>query len=196
MNNMAKIILLNGPSNSGKSELAKELQRLLPEPFLTIGLEEFMQMVPESYSVIGSNCKEGFYLEEHESKDGSNAYLYKAGLFGKRVIGGMFQASLALAKQGINLIIDDVCYGKDQVQHYKDLFIDYDLYIVGIKSSIQEIKKREKTNNVSKSTAEKELEIVHKEVKYDYEVDLSKQTLESAAKSISQLMFNNKKNTA
>jgi len=45
---MTKIIFLNGPSSSGKSSVAKELQKILPEPYMHIGIDAVISMMPDS----------------------------------------------------------------------------------------------------------------------------------------------------
>ena len=40
-----RIILLNGASSSGKSTIARELQRILPRPHLFAGIDSFTQML-------------------------------------------------------------------------------------------------------------------------------------------------------
>jgi chloramphenicol 3-O phosphotransferase len=40
------VIVLNGTSSSGKSSIARCLQSLLPEPWLTIGLDDLISAVP------------------------------------------------------------------------------------------------------------------------------------------------------
>jgi chloramphenicol 3-O phosphotransferase len=41
-----RVIVLNGTSSSGKSSIARCLQSLLPEPWLTIGVDDLITAVP------------------------------------------------------------------------------------------------------------------------------------------------------
>ena len=43
---MSKIIILNGPSSSGKTSIARSIQRLSDEPWLTLGIDTFIHMTP------------------------------------------------------------------------------------------------------------------------------------------------------
>jgi len=43
-----KIILINGTSSSGKSTLAKSLQKSLAEPFLHVQLDSYIEMLPRT----------------------------------------------------------------------------------------------------------------------------------------------------
>ena len=55
-----KIIFLNGTSSSGKSSLARELQRRLPEPFLHLQLDAFIEMLPRPLGVNGKPNASGY----------------------------------------------------------------------------------------------------------------------------------------
>ena len=44
-----KIILLNGTSSSGKTSIAKELQRISDEPYLQLGIDNFINLLPKRY---------------------------------------------------------------------------------------------------------------------------------------------------
>ncbi len=41
-----QVIVLNGASSSGKSELARSLQSILPEPWLTFGVDTLIEAMP------------------------------------------------------------------------------------------------------------------------------------------------------
>jgi len=45
--NTGKIILLNGTSSSGKSTLLRGLQQVLSQPYLEMGLDKFIWMLPK-----------------------------------------------------------------------------------------------------------------------------------------------------
>ena len=50
------VIFLNGPSSSGKSSIARALQRLLAEPYLHVGVDYFLaplQFAP--FGIFSSN---------------------------------------------------------------------------------------------------------------------------------------------
>jgi len=43
---MSKIIFLNGAGSSGKTSIARSLQHLSNEPWLTFGIDTFINMTP------------------------------------------------------------------------------------------------------------------------------------------------------
>ncbi len=44
-----KVILINGASSSGKTSILHSLQDLLDEPFLEVGIDKFIWMMPGRY---------------------------------------------------------------------------------------------------------------------------------------------------
>ena len=46
---MPTIIFINGTSSSGKTSLLKLLQKKLPEPYLDMGIDKFIWMLPSRY---------------------------------------------------------------------------------------------------------------------------------------------------
>ena len=49
MTNKTTIIFLNGVGSVGKTSIAKALQQLLNEPYLHVGLDHFIDMLPKQY---------------------------------------------------------------------------------------------------------------------------------------------------
>jgi chloramphenicol 3-O phosphotransferase len=48
MKSSAQIVLLNGVGSSGKSSIAKELQKIAGKPFLHVRMDDFCAMLPEA----------------------------------------------------------------------------------------------------------------------------------------------------
>ncbi|WP_202798025.1 phosphotransferase-like protein [Rickettsiella massiliensis] len=47
MSSLVKIIFLNGVGSVGKTSIAKNLQSILEEAYLHVGVDQFMAMMPE-----------------------------------------------------------------------------------------------------------------------------------------------------
>lgn len=58
MSNPVKIIFLNAVGSVGKTSIAKMLQAILDETYLHVGVDQFIEMMPETY--IGH--KQGIHL--------------------------------------------------------------------------------------------------------------------------------------
>lgn len=62
---MPKVIFLNGPSSSGKTSIAKALQYLLPEPYMLLGIDKMISMMPEHLNNWqGKKVERGFWWQQ------------------------------------------------------------------------------------------------------------------------------------
>src|SRR3990167_11092299 len=59
------IIFINGPSSSGKTSIAKELQNQLTDTYLHIGIDWFLQIMPKKLW----NHSDGFLLKKTKEND-------------------------------------------------------------------------------------------------------------------------------
>jgi len=126
----AKIVLLNGVGSAGKSSIAKALQAITAEPFLHVQMDTFLEMLPEALQ----DHAPGFTYETGW-EDGKPSVAIKAGPVGKRVMLGMRHAIAAMARQGNNLIVDDVMVD-GEMAHYQALLPDFKVFSVGVFASL------------------------------------------------------------
>jgi chloramphenicol 3-O phosphotransferase len=181
LNNMARIILLNGVGSAGKSSIAKALQTIAVEPFLHVQMDAFLEMVPEAYH----EHPDGFIYETvHE--DGKPLVVIKTGPVGERTMRGMRHAIAAMAGQGNNLIVDEVMSGCTSAE-YADLLSGFDVFMVGVFAPLDVIEARElHRGDRLIGLARWQYDRVHKDMKYDLEVDTSKATPMECANLIRQ----------
>ena len=79
MNRTAQIILLNGVGSSGKSSIARELQKIAGKPFLHVQMDDFCAMLPEALQ----DHPDGFAFEE-TSENNKPLVVIKTGPVGER----------------------------------------------------------------------------------------------------------------
>ena len=158
----ASVIVLNGASSSGKSTIARALQDvLLPEPWLTFGIDTLIAAMPSSLGTAG----EGLDLRP----DGS----ITVGP-GFRLIEGTWHRGLAaMAAAGTHLVIDDVFLGGAGSQHrLRQALGPLEVLWVGVRCSPEEAARRERVRGdrvVGQAAAQ--AAVVHRGVVYDVEVD-------------------------
>ena len=99
-----QIIFLNGTSSSGKTSLAKALQKRLPEPFLHLTLDAFIEMLPR---------------------------LDDPGLF-MDMVSGMNRAIRVMADEGNNLIVDHVLIEDIWMNQCLELLEGFSVLFVGL----------------------------------------------------------------
>ena len=188
MANSAQIIYINGPSSSGKSSLARALQQELDLPFLHISLDKFIGMMPEKLNNWeGGSSPLGFSWKSSLDNTGHPIQQLQMGPYAKKISAAFREIALTLAKLGHHMIIDDVAFGKPDVDRWKETLKGYPVLWVGITAPLELLEERErKRGNRIAGSARAQYSQVHEGVSYDLEFDISKKSLESIARKICQ----------
>jgi chloramphenicol 3-O phosphotransferase len=168
MSTRARIILLNGAGSAGKSSIAKALQAIAKEPFLHVQMDAFLDMLPEGYT----NRPDGFIFNSVDG-NGEPQIIIIPGPVGERAMRGMRHAIAALAREGNNLIVDDVILG-NQMAEYAALLADFELLAVGVYAPLDVLEARERARGDRMiGLARWQFDRVHAGIVYDLEVDTS-----------------------
>jgi chloramphenicol 3-O phosphotransferase len=168
----ARIIHLNGVGSAGKSSIAKALQTIASEPYLHVQMDAFIDMLPEAYQ----EHPDGFSYET-TLENGKPVVAIKTGPIGEKAMRGMRHAIAAMARQGNNLIIDDVLCDGGEMPEYRALLSDFQLDIVGIFAPLDVLEARERQRGDRMiGLARWQYGRVHRNIHYDLEVDTSKAT--------------------
>ena len=196
-----QIIYLNGSTSVGKTTLARTLQDKLSEPFLLIGYDQIIDMMPKKFSdsmyepgdpALGWKPKknmQGFGWETIKAKDGSPLYKPISGPFGDKVKKALHDIVLLLACSKLYIIIDDVSLGKKHVDKWRRLLKGFKVLWVGLTAPIEIIEMRERARKDRKiGSARWQAEHVHAGVKYDLMLDTYAQTVEENAERIIKLV--------
>jgi chloramphenicol 3-O phosphotransferase len=155
------VIVLNGGSSSGKTEIARLLQALLPQPWLTLGVDMLIQAMPNSL------LREpgGLVFEA----DGAIA---PGPAFGQLEAAWMAGVA-AMARAGARVIVDDVFLGAASSQErWRSALGGLAVVWVGVKCAPQAARLRELTRgDRTAGMAEHQALAVHAGVAYDLVVD-------------------------
>ena len=175
----AKIVLLNGVGSAGKSSIARALQGMTAEPYLHVQMDAFLEMLPEA---LQENMPGFAYKTSWEG--GKPSVAIEAGPVGKRAMQGMRHAIAAMARQGNNLIVDDVMLDGEMAQ-YLELLCDFAVFSVGVFAPLDALEARENARaDRLPGLARWQFERVHKGIRYDIEVDTSMLTAQECAQLI------------
>ncbi|MGM1047294.1 MAG: chloramphenicol phosphotransferase CPT family protein [Bacillota bacterium] len=156
------IILLNGVSSSGKTTLAKELLKKLPDYF--------------HYSIDDFDI----VIEHMEDRENNRLIPVETAYFFHRTI-AMF------SDKGVNLIVDHVIHDQFTRSDCVKCLSGYPLLLIGVHCPVEELKRREKERGDRRiGQAQEQLEFVHKEEVYDIEVDTFIDGLENCIEKIIQ----------
>lgn len=173
------VVFLNGTSSSGKSALIKGLQESLSEPFLEMGLDKFIWMLPKRYhnqplwdEVLGK----------------ANA----AGALGHQLVYGMHRAIRSLAEGGLNILADHVLVEPDWVKDCARRFHDARAYLIGIRCDLHILEAREKNRrDRTLGQARAQYGKVHAHSSYDFEVDTGKSSPEQCVQQVTAFIRSN-----
>lgn len=185
---MTKVIYLNGPSSCGKTVLAQALQEVLEEPYLRIGIDKIIGFMPHKMNDWeGGYKEEGFCWVPDKDPSGHPVYTVRAGAFAKRISQSLIDIAVLLAKD-YNLIIDDVSFGVDGVNLWREALKEHDVLFVGVVAPLEILEKREQERGDRfTGGARSQYFKVHENVAYDLEIDTHSYTLEENVRRILNL---------
>jgi chloramphenicol 3-O phosphotransferase len=156
-----QVIVLNGGSSSGKSGIARCLQTVLPNPWLALGVDTFIQAMPASMQASAAGIE--------------------FGPDGEVVVGPEFRALEAawiegvatMARAGARAILDEVFLGGGvSQQRWQQALTGLQVLWVGVRceaavAAAREVARGDRVAGMAESQAE----AVHHGVVYDQEVD-------------------------
>ena len=188
-----QIIYLNGPSSSGKTTLAKALQHAFEEPFLHVGVDKIIGWMPDKINNwTGGEAPLGYSWKQGKDESGNPIQELQAGAFAQKIGETFREVVLALAKMGHHLIIDDVSFGKRQVDEWKEALKDFRVLWVGVNAPLHVLEEREKDRgNRILGSARGQFHKVHFDVMYDLEIDTHKAASNENAEKIKSFALSN-----
>ncbi|HSJ87358.1 MAG TPA: AAA family ATPase [Anaerolineales bacterium] len=166
--NLGKIIIINGPSSSGKTTLALAAQKQFDIPFLRFSFDLFLdnQVLPLEQIRNGS-----FSWEAMRSS----------------VFRGIHRCLPALANAGNNLIFDHIIESKSWLEDLLPSVSGLDVFFVGLHCSLPELERREaERGNRRSGEARTDFETVHNITSYDLELN-SENALEDNVKLLIEM---------
>ena len=171
---MSTIIFINGTSSSGKTTLLKALQTKLQEPYLDMGIDRFIWMLPKRYL-------------DRPLWDDVLGKALQSGPLGLVLFSGMHHAIAAAASRGNNVIADHVFVEKAWVDECVSLFADMNAYLIGLHCPLEVLEQRERDRkDRTLGQAKLQYDVIHTYTKYDLELDTSKLTTDECAEQIIQ----------
>lgn len=169
---MPTIIFINGTSSSGKTSLLKILQKKMPEPYLDMGIDKFIWMLPSRYL-------------DRPLWDEVLGKALHAGPVGWSLFSGMHHAIAAAASRGNNILADHVFVEKAWMDECTELFSETNAYLVGLTCPLEILEQREKDRkDRTLGQAKLQYDVIHKYTQYDLELDTSKLSTEECAEQV------------
>ena len=173
------IVLLNGTSSSGKTTLAKALQRRLPDPLLAIGIDTVVFALPGRWL-----DPPGWHEVFRYAGEGDSLTI-TAGSLGDRLVAGLHRMVAGLADTGWDVVVDHVLLDVGWVKDAAATLAPYPLLSVGVRCPLAEVERREAARrDRTLGQARAQYESVHANVGYDVEVDTSQADPDECATTV------------
>ena len=155
--------MLNGGSSSGKTGIARCLQAILPQPWISLGVDNLLHAVPPSLTDSAASIAFG----QQEQVVVGDGY--------REIEAAWMTGVAAMARAGARIIIDDVFLGGAASQQRVRAYLEGLVVLwAGVRcdpgiAAGREIARGDRVTGMAASQAE----MVHKGVVYDIEVDTS-----------------------
>ncbi|HEX5163828.1 MAG TPA: chloramphenicol phosphotransferase CPT [Thermomicrobiales bacterium] len=169
-----QVIVLNGGSSSGKSGIARCLQAILPQPWISVSIDDLVDALPPSMTDSGAGIAFGQAGEVSVGDDF------------RQIEAAWLTGIAAMARAGARVIIDDVFLsGAASQQRVRAQLDGLDVLWVGVRcdpniAAGREIARGDRTVGMAALQAE----TVHQGVTYDVEVDTSQSESLDCARTI------------
>jgi len=189
-----KIIILNGPSGSGKSSIQKEFQKLMmPNLWVKVGIDNlFDSVMPDitSENISFWQSKNAIrWVKQSQDEAGNKVITLFVGPAGEKVAYTMNSAIVAYAKNGCNVIVDYIAYDQRWLKDLEDKCSGLTAYYVAVEIPLETLEKREEARGTSpKGHARSHYFTVYGEKKYDLVVNSGRDSAQGIARKIQQLL--------
>lgn len=186
--NTGTVIFLNGTSSAGKTTLAMALQESLTAPYQHMALDQFRDGLPAKYRGLNAPADSTGHaglnvVPVHHKAAGYTEVRF--GTVGKQMLKGMRRAIAAMAREGNNIIIDDIILEQEFLSDYIVALQNVAVYFVAVRCPLEIIAEREAARpGRFPGTAESHIDVCHAHGQYDVEVDTSNQTPAECAATV------------
>lgn len=170
-----EVIVLNGGSSSGKSGIARCLQAILPDPWLTIGTDTLIQAMPATMQTSAAGIE--------FAVDGT----VSVGPEFRRLEAAWIEGVAAMARAGVGVIVDEVFLGGAASQwRWREGLAGLSVRWVGVRcetavAAAREVARGDRIAGMAAAQAD----LVHRGVVYDLEVDTTGTEAMDCARTIS-----------
>ena len=177
---MAKVVILNGTSSSGKTSLARAIQRLAKGPVLRVSMDDFLEMMPPRFA----NDDKAFSFRPVPASEPAEVEI-GTGSYGETLMRGMRTSVAALADEGLDLVVDDVMLKAGDQAHYRDVLGEHHVTFVAVRCALETAEQRERDRGDRKiGMARWQFTRVHAGRDYDLEVSTDEVSPDEGARVI------------
>jgi chloramphenicol 3-O phosphotransferase len=184
---MRPVVVLNGGSSSGKSSIARCLQRLLGPTWLTLGDDDLVRALPGGESDNSATAPIEF------GPDGS----VTVGEDFRRAEAAWYAGLAAIGRCGTGLILDEIFLGGDASQQRLATALDgLPVAWIGVRCDpdVAAAREQRRPDRVT-GMARQQASVVHENVHYDLVVDTTAATAADCARQIAGYLASSRPST-
>ena len=182
------VIILNGPSASGKSSIQKEFQHLMmPNLWIKLGIDNLFDKPMPDFNLDNLSFWQSpnpiRWVENAQDADNNNVMTLFTGQQGEKVAYGMNSAIAEYARSGCSIIVDYIAYKKEWIDDLRNKLKDVPTYWVKVNIPLAVLEEREVARGTSpKGHARSHYDVVYWDVPYDLEVNSDTESAVAIAK--------------
>lgn len=137
------IILLNGPTSSGKTSIVRAIQNISDRMWIHIGIDTFIGMLHSKFCENGEKAKEGFLFTQSKNDKGQFVTEITSSAMGKKLAESIPDTVALLSNRGFDVMVDE-CLFDDEIECYKEVLKGHDVCYVGVMCDLETLEQREK----------------------------------------------------
>lgn len=186
------VIILNGPSASGKSSIQKEFQALMmPNLWIKVGIDSLFDAPMPDINLENMAYWQSKnpirWVETTRNAQDNSVITLCTGEQGEKVAYGMNGAIAAYAKAGCNVIVDYIAYKPEWLADLQTQLSGIKTYWVKVQIPLEILEQREAGRGTSpKGHARSHYDMVYGNITYDLVVDTSKDSAATIAHIIKE----------
>jgi chloramphenicol 3-O phosphotransferase len=186
------VIVLNGPSSTGKTTLAAALQEVLGESWLVFGIDTLISALPLPLLEIHDDASIGARPRDHDVRDGGISFdadgEITVGTEFRRLEAAWLNGLSRIAESGVRLILDEVFLeGVHSQDRLRRAFDGRRVMWVGVTCDVDVATQRERDRGDRVvGASEKQSRRVHEGVQYDLVVDTTSRAPDDVARQIAK----------
>ena len=171
-----RVVILNGTSSAGKSTLAmrfRDERAQAGELWLIGGIDEYNEKLPDPWFRGGGH--DGRYSDEGvQFQPTADGLVVTVGEAGRRLYAAYRRSIAAWARQGFDVLVDDVAFDAEAVEDWADALAGLRVSWVAVRCSPDVAEARESARGDRMVGLARGLSaVVHAHARYDLEIDTS-----------------------
>jgi chloramphenicol 3-O phosphotransferase len=169
-----RVVILNGPSSSGKTTLAtafRDQRAAVGDFWFITGVDDFLAKLPSEWQSVGLDS--GPYAADGIRFERTDRGLeIRVGSVGQQLFRAYQSGVAAAAGVGLNVIVDEVTLTRTSWEDWTTTLAGLHVVWVGVRCSLEVAEQRERLRPERYAgLARAQAEVVHRFPHYDFEID-------------------------